>query len=181
MIFTETGLAGAFIVDLERLDDGRGFFARSWCQAEFEARGLLTRIVQCNVSRNFDKGTLRGLHYQVAPYSEAKLVRCTRGAIYDVIVDLRRHSPTYCRHFGIELTEDNQRALFVPEDFAHGFVTLVDDSEVFYQMSQFYHPEAASGVRWDDPAFGITWPVRPAVMSPRDASYEDFRCADGAR
>jgi dTDP-4-dehydrorhamnose 3,5-epimerase len=178
MQFTPTGLTGAFVVELERQEDERGFFARSWCQEEFEAQGIPGKIVQCNVSGNRRRGTLRGLHYQAAPYAEAKLVRCTMGAIYDVIVDLRHDSPTRCKYFGTELTADNRRAVFVPEGFAHGFLTLVDDSEVFYQMSQFYHPGAARGIRWDDPAFGIVWPDRPAVISPRDASYLRF---DGSR
>jgi dTDP-4-dehydrorhamnose 3,5-epimerase len=175
MVFTETGLKGSFIVDLERVEDDRGFFARSWCRHEFEARGLNAKLAQCNVSRNRIKGTLRGLHYQVPPHAEAKLVRCTRGAIYDVMVDLRLRSDTFLRHFGCVLTEDNHRALYIPEGFGHGFLTLVDGSEVFYQMSHFYHPAAARGLRWNDPSLSISWPEQVAVISERDGSYPDFR------
>jgi len=174
MVFTETGLAGAFLLDVERHGDERGFFARSWCHDEFAAHGLNPRLVQCSISRNRMKGTLRGLHYQSAPCAEAKLIRCTMGAIYDAIVDLRPGSPTRGRYFGAVLTADNHRALYVPEGFAHGFLTLAVDSEVLYQMSEYYHPEAAGGVRWNDPAFGIAWPDRPVVISDRDASYPDF-------
>jgi len=175
MLFRETGLNGAFVIDLERLEDSRGFFARSWCQREFEQRGLNPSLVQCNVSRNRLKCTLRGMHYQASPFEEAKLVRCTRGAIYDVIVDLRPSSGTYLRHFGAKLSEDNHRSLYVPEGFAHGFLTLSDDSEVFYQMSQFYEPAAARGIRWDDPALRIAWPEAVMVISDRDRTYADFQ------
>jgi dTDP-4-dehydrorhamnose 3,5-epimerase len=175
MVFAETGLSGAYVVDPERHVDERGFFARSWCSREFEARGLNACIVQCNVSRNTMRGTLRGMHYQTPPHAEVKLVRCTKGAIYDVIVDLRQNSATYLSHFGIELTADNHRALYIPEGFAHGFLTLEDHSEVFYQMSAFYAPNAARGVRWNDPAFGIEWPQPVMVISSRDRDYPDFR------
>jgi dTDP-4-dehydrorhamnose 3,5-epimerase len=175
VIFGATPLAGAVVVDLERREDERGFFARSFCRREFEAHGLDPDVLQCNVSFNRRRGTLRGLHWQEAPHGEAKLVRVTRGALWDVIVDLRPDSPTYCRWFGVELTSDNRRALFIPSGFAHGFQTLGDDVEVFYQMSAFYVPEAQRGVRWNDPAFGIEWPILPPFLSERDATYPDFR------
>lgn len=174
MIFTETPLKGAFMVELERLEDERGFFARAWCQREFEAHGLNPRLVQCNVSFNKQQGTLRGMHYQAAPFEEAKLVRCTTGAIYDVIIDLRTDSATFKQYFGITLTPEGRNMLFVPEGFAHGFLTLADNSEVFYQMSEFYAPGYGRGVRWDDPAFGIAWPEPVQVISERDAAYPDF-------
>ncbi len=172
MIFSETKLAGAFIIEPERLEDERGFFARTWCQREFEAHGLNPRLVQCSISFNRKKATLRGMHYQVAPYEEAKLVRCTRGAIYDVIVDLRPESPTFKQWVGVELTVENRRMLYIPEGVAHGFQTLADNTEVFYQMSEFYHPESARGVRWDDPEFGIEWPMTPTAISDKDCAYQ---------
>ena len=171
MIFSETGLKGAFIIEPERLEDKRGFFARTFCQEEFDAHGLNSRFVQCNISFNKKKGTLRGMHYQAAPYEEVKLVRCTMGATYDVIIDLRPHSPTYKRWVPVELGANNRTTLYVPKGFAHGFQTLEDNTEVFYQMSEFYHVECARGVRWDDPAFGIKWPLEPQCISPQDASY----------
>ncbi len=174
MVFTETALPGAFVVDVVRYQDERGFFARSWCEREFAARGLETRLVQCSVSRNTQRGTLRGMHYQAAPHEEVKLVRCTHGAIYDVIVDLRPQSPTFRRFFGVELSADNHRALYIPAGCAHGFLTLTDAAEVYYQMSAFYEPSAARGVRWNDPAFGIVWPEPVRVISPRDRDYPDF-------
>jgi dTDP-4-dehydrorhamnose 3,5-epimerase len=174
MLFTKTGLESAFIVDVERHEDERGFFARSWCAREFEAHGLNPRLVQCNVSRNRVKGTLRGMHYQVAPHREAKLVRCTAGAVHDVIIDLRPESPTCRRHFGMVLCAENHRALYVPEGFAHGYLTLEDNSEVFYQMSEFHEAAAARGVRWNDPAFGISWPAEVRVISDRDRGYPDY-------
>src|SRR5262245_60677259 len=161
MIFQNTPLAGACLLEIEPHCDERGFFARSWCRDEFAAHGLDTRLVQCSISRNRLKGTLRGLHFQAAPHAEAKLVRCTMGAIYDVIVDLRPGSPTLCRHYGAMLTAENHRALYVPEGFAHGFLTLADESEVLYQMSEFYHADSSRGVRWNDSAFGIPWPNAP--------------------
>lgn len=175
MIFTETPLKGAYVIDPERLADERGFFARTWCRREFEAHGLDPGLAQCNISFNHARGTLRGMHYQAAPHAEAKLVRCTTGAIYDVIVDLRRESSTFCGWFAAELSADNRKMLYIPEGFAHGFLTLTDNTEIFYQISEYYIPESARGVRWDDPAFAISWPVRPEVMSPRDSSYPDFR------
>lgn len=174
MIFMETPLVGAFIIEPERREDERGFFARTWCQREFTAHGLNPRLVQCNISFNKKKGTLRGMHYQAAPYEEAKLVRCTYGAIYDVIVDLRPASPTFKQYFGVTLTAEARNALYIPEGFAHGFLTLADESEIFYQMSEFYAPDYAGGVRWDDPAFGINWPASVQVISERDAAYPDF-------
>jgi dTDP-4-dehydrorhamnose 3,5-epimerase len=171
MIFTETPLVGAFVVEPERIADERGFFARTWCVNEFAARGLETRLVQCNVSYNARRGTLRGMHFQAAPHEEVKLVRCTAGAIYDVIVDLRPGSPTRHQWFGVELTAANRLALYIPAGFAHGFQTLEDESEVFYQMAEFYHPESARGVRYDDPAFGIAWPLPVSVIGVRDAAY----------
>jgi dTDP-4-dehydrorhamnose 3,5-epimerase len=165
------------IVDVESHADERGFFARSWCTREFAERGLNPSVVQCNVSGNTAKGTLRGMHYQVAPHAEVKLVRCTKGAVYDVIIDLRVGSSTFLRHVGVELTADNHRALYIPEGFAHGFITLQDNSEVFYQMSAFYEPMAACGVRWNDPIFGIDWPLPVAVISTRDREYPDFKPA----
>ena len=175
MLFRETKLPGAFVIDLQKHEDERGFFARSWCRKEFEAHGLDPRTVQCNVSFNKVKGTLRGMHYQVAPYAEAKLVRCTRGAIYDVIIDLRRGSATYKQYVSEVLSSNNYKALFVPEGFAHGFQTLEDNSEVFYQMSEFYSPEHQRGLRYNDPAFKISWPIDATVISDRDRNYEDFR------
>lgn len=172
--FTETKLKGAFVIEPERLEDERGFFARTWCQKEFQEHGLNSRLRQCNISYNKKKGTLRGMHYQVAPHEEAKLIRCTQGAIYDVIVDLRRDLPTFMHYAAVILTEDNRKALYVPEGLAHGFQTLTDDTEVLYQMSEFYAPECSRGVRWDDPAFVIEWPPANRTISERDRSYPDF-------
>jgi dTDP-4-dehydrorhamnose 3,5-epimerase len=175
VIFEETRLSGAFLVDLERREDSRGFFARTWCANEFADHGLTTEVVQANVSFNPRQATLRGMHFQRAPHAETKLVRCTRGAIYDVVVDLRPDSDTYKQWLGVELTADNRRALFVPEGFAHGYQTLVPDAEVFYQVSEYYTPGAEGGVRWDDPAFGIEWPDPDnAFLSDKDRSWPDF-------
>jgi len=173
VIFSETALKGAWLVDLQRINDERGFFARSFCQEEFAALGLKTGVAQCNISFNRLKGTLRGMHFQLPPKAEAKLVRCTRGAIHDVIIDLRPASVTYCQWISVELTGANHRALYIPEGFAHGFQTLEDDSEVFYQMYEFFAPQYASGVRWDDPAFGIEWPLTNPIISEKDLSYHD--------
>jgi len=170
VLFIETKLAGVYIIELEKIEDDRGFFARTFCQREFEAHGLNPRIAQCSVSFNRRKGTLRGMHYQVAPYEESKLVRCTMGAIYDVAVDLRPDSLTHKQWMAVELTEDNRRALYIPAGCAHGFQTLEDNSEVFYQMSEVYHPECARGLRWNDPVFGIQWPSETLVASARDSS-----------
>jgi len=174
MIFIETKLKGAFIIEPEPLGDERGFFARTFDQKEFEAHGLNPRVMQCNISFNKKKGTLRGMHYQIAPYQEAKLVCCTKGAIYDVALDLRLDSPTLKQWIAVELTAENRRMLYIPEGFAHGFQTLEDNTEVFYQMSEFYHPESAKGVRWNDPAFGIVWPDDIRVISDKDRQYTDF-------
>jgi len=175
MIFFETELKGAFIIEPERLEDERGFFARSFCKNEFKDHGLNANMAQCNISFNKSKGTMRGMHLQVPPKEEAKLVRCTMGAIYDVIVDLRNDSPTYRVHTGATFTVENRKMLYVPEGFAHGFITLEDNTEVFYQMSEFYAPECARGYRWNDPAFGIDWPGKVAVISERDRNYPDFK------
>jgi len=174
VIFTETTLKGAFLIDLEKLEDSRGFFARTWCQREFETHGITFRQVQCNVSYNKKKGVLRGMHFQSAPHEEAKLLCCTRGAIFDVIIDLRPASPTFSQHISAVLTAENRRMIYVPEGFAHGFQTLQDDTEIFYQMSERYAPEYAKGVRWNDPAFGIQWPEDEQLISDRDQSYLDF-------
>jgi dTDP-4-dehydrorhamnose 3,5-epimerase len=178
LIFTETRLKGAYIIGLEKRADERGFFARSWCEREFAEHNLNPRTVQCNISFNTRKGTLRGMHYQVAPSAEAKLVRCTQGAIYDVIIDLRPDSPTFKQAVAETLTAQDHKMLYVPEGFAHGFLTLEDNSEIFYQMSEFYSPQHARGVRWNDPAFGIEWPIRNPSMADRDRNYSDFSADD---
>jgi dTDP-4-dehydrorhamnose 3,5-epimerase len=175
VIFEQTRLEGAFLVDLERREDERGFFARTWCADEFADHGLVNSVAQANVSWNAKQGTLRGMHFQHPPHAETKLVRCTRGAIYDVIVDLRSDSETYKQWLGVELTDENRRGLFVPEGFAHGYQTLVPDSEIIYQVSAAYAPQAEGGVRWDDPAFGIEWPdAGNALLSDKDRSWPDF-------
>lgn len=174
MKFAEVGLPGVRLIEPERMHDERGFFARTWCRREFEAAGLDPKLVQCSISYNQRRGTLRGMHYQSAPSAEAKLVRCTAGAIYDVALDLRPDSPTFKQWRGVELTADNRHALYIPPGFAHGFLTLRDDTEVLYQMSEFFAPECARGVRWNDPAFGIQWPGEVVVISERDRSYPDF-------
>ncbi len=174
MIFTETELKGAFLIEPERREDPRGFFARTWCEKEAMANGINSRVVQCNISFNHRKGTLRGMHYQKPPFEEAKLVRCTMGAIHDVIIDLRPDSPTFKRHIAVILSAENRIMLYIPEAFAHGFQTLDDNTEVFYQMSQFYMPEYAAGVRWNDPAFGIEWPPDEQIINERDRNYPDF-------
>lgn len=174
MIFKETKLKGAYIIEIDPIVDKRGFFARSFCAKEFERYGLNPSIAQCNISYNEKKGTLRGMHYQVAPHEEAKLVRCTMGAIYDVALDLRPYSPTFKQWVATELSANNRRMFYIPEGVAHGFLTLEDHTEVFYQMSEFYHPESTRGVRWDDPAFGIQWPIPPLLIGSRDESYQEF-------
>jgi dTDP-4-dehydrorhamnose 3,5-epimerase len=181
MHFHDTPLAGACVIEIERLADERGFFGRSFCPREFAQHGIEMRVVQCNVSFNARRGTLRGMHFQAAPKGEPKLVRCTRGAIFDVVVDLRPESPTHRRWFGVELSAANLRQLFIPIGLAHGFVTLADDSEVFYQMGEFFSPEHARGVRWNDPAFGIEWPIEPAVISSKDQNYADYRPTEPPR
>lgn len=174
MRFIETGLQGAVVVEIEKMSDPRGFFARTWCRKEFEAQGLDTDAMQANTSFNHRKGTLRGMHYQTDPFGETKLVRCTQGAIYDVIIDLRSDSPTYLRWFGVELTADNFRMLFVPKTFAHGFQTLADNSVVTYQVGQFYTPGAERGIRYDDPAFCISWPIAVSVISDKDKNWPSY-------
>ena len=174
MIFVETKLKGAHIIEPEKREDERGFFARSWCEREFAEHGLNPHTVQCNISFNKKRGTLRGMHYQVEPCAEAKLVRCTQGAIYDVIIDLRLGSPTFSQHIAEVLTAKNHKMLYVPEGFAHGFQALEDQTEVFYQMSGFYAPQFARGIRWNDPAFGIEWPIGEPIVLERDATYPDF-------
>jgi dTDP-4-dehydrorhamnose 3,5-epimerase len=174
MKFYETKLPGVFEISIEPMSDERGFFARSWCQKEFEAHGLNRSLSQCNISVNKRKGTLRGVHYQAEPYPETKLVRCTRGAIYDVIVDLRPASQTFKQWVAIVLTADKRNMAYVPEGCAHGFLTLEDEAEVFYQMSGFYDAASARGVRWNDPAFQIEWPAKVEVISERDGSYPNF-------
>src|SRR5579864_5236901 len=174
MIFTDTPVAGAWIVDIDPRRDDRGFFARAFCRDEFARHGLNPHVEQCNVARTVHAGTLRGLHYQVAPHAEAKLVQCTAGAIFDVAVDLRAGSATFRRWVGVELTGDNHRMLYIPEGCAHGYLTLRDRSETFYQVSAAYAPAAERGVRWNDPAFAIAWPVEPTIVHARDAAYPDF-------
>jgi dTDP-4-dehydrorhamnose 3,5-epimerase len=175
MIFTELALAGTFVIDLEKREDDRGFFARAWCADEFMAHGLNPRLVQVNLSFNERAGTLRGMHFQRAPHEEAKCVRCTRGAIYDVVLDLRPESATYKRWASLELTAENRRMLYVPEGCAHGYQTLVPETETLYQVSAFYAPESEGGVRWDDPTFAIDWPdTSERVVSAKDASWPDF-------
>ena len=171
MRFTETLLKGAFIIDLEPLHDERGMFARAWCQREFEAQGLKVTWLQNNVSLNYKKGTIRGMHYQAPPDEEVKLVRCTKGSIYDVIVDLRPNSPTFCQYATVMLSAENRRALYIPQGFAHGFQTLSDDSELFYHMSAFYQSGSARGFRWDDTTVGIRWPEPLTVISDKDRSW----------
>jgi dTDP-4-dehydrorhamnose 3,5-epimerase len=180
MRFTETALEGAFIIDIERREDERGFFARTFCTREFEAHGLKPTFVQCHTSLNHRAGTLRGMHYQVAPAAETKLVRCTSGAICDIIVDLRPASPTYLEHVAVELTADGGRQLYVPEMFAHGFVTLAEHTEIAYQVGGFYAPEHERGLRYDDPALGISWPVTVRVISRKDANWPLMAAGTGA-
>jgi dTDP-4-dehydrorhamnose 3,5-epimerase len=175
VIFRETSLKDVFIIEPERIEDERGFFARAWCKKEFEAHGLNPCVVQINLSFSKKRSTLRGMHYQGVPHQEAKLFRCIRGAIYDVIIDLRPASPTYLKWIGVELTADNRKMLYVPEGFAHGYQTLVDNTEVLYPVSQFYSPESERGVRWNDPTFGIEWPDRDnVVISQKDKSWPGY-------
>ena len=174
MIFRDTALKGAYLIEPEPIHDERGFFARTFCRREFESHGLNPNLVQCSLSYNANKGTLRGMHYQAPPHEEAKVIRCTSGAVYDVIVDLRRTSPTFRKWMGVELTAANRKMLYVPEGMAHGFITLTNDTEMFYQMSEFFDPACARGVRWNDPVFGIRWPETPHTVSGRDQGYPDF-------
>jgi dTDP-4-dehydrorhamnose 3,5-epimerase len=175
MEFLKTKLPGVFEIRIEAKPDERGFFARTWCQEEFEARGLAGNLVQCSLSFNKWKGTLRGMHYQIAPYEETKVIRCTQGAIYDVVLDLRPKSPAFKAWVAVELTAEKRNMIYVPQGCAHGFLTLEDRSEVTYQISEFQHGESARGVRWDDPAFQIKWPARVEVISERDRTYPDFQ------
>lgn len=174
MIFHPTPLAGAYVIEPERKSDHRGFFARVWCRNELRAHGLKTELVQSNIGFSHRKGTLRGLHFQVAPHPEVKIVRCTRGAMYDVIVDLRPQSPTCRQWFGIELTEDNGKMLYVPEGFAQGYLTLQDSTEMNYHATEFFDPKSAMGFRYNDPAFGITWPMDATVISEQDKNWPDY-------
>ncbi|WP_439481872.1 dTDP-4-dehydrorhamnose 3,5-epimerase [Cyclobacterium plantarum] len=174
MIFTETELKGAFILEVERIVDERGFFGRTFCQKEFEKHGLETGIAQANMSFNKKKGTVRGMHYQVAPYQETKLVKCTSGAIYDIIIDLREDSSTYGKWIGVELSGENNRMLYVPKDFAHGFITLEDNTSIQYLVSQFYTPGSERGIKWDDPKFDLKWPIEVSVISEKDNSHPYF-------
>lgn len=174
MKFTEIPLKGAFIVELEKRGDDRGFFARAFCANEFAQHGLSNHMVQINDSLSATKGTLRGMHYQLAPKAETKIVRCIRGALYDAILDIRKDSPTFGQSFGVELSADNRRMLYVPKGFAHGFITLVNDTEAFYLVDEFYSPEHERGIRWNDPKFGIQWPMNPTVLSDKDRNQRDF-------
>ncbi|MUL38127.1 dTDP-4-dehydrorhamnose 3,5-epimerase [Gloeocapsopsis dulcis] len=171
MRFSETSLKGAYIIDIEEKPDHRGFFARTYCAEEFAAHGLKATVAQCNLSFNHHKGTLRGMHYQVAPACETKLVRCIQGAIYDVIIDMRPESPTYLQHIGVELSAQNRRALYVPEMFAHGYQALTDGAEVVYQVGEFYTPGYERGLRYDDPVLGIDWPLPVSDISVKDAAW----------
>lgn len=175
MKFNKTAILGAYIIELEKVGDGRGFFARAWCQKEFREHDLVTQFVQCNLSFNKRGNTLRGMHYQSAPLEEVKLVRCTRGAIFDVIIDLRPESSTFLKWIGVELTSDNYNMLYIPEGFAHGYLTLTEEAEVFYQVSQFYSPGHERGVRWNDPVFKIDWPIDgDLVISEKDNNWPNF-------
>jgi dTDP-4-dehydrorhamnose 3,5-epimerase len=174
MIFNETPLAGVYVIDMEKRGDERGFFARAFCEREFAERGLANRFVQANNSLSARKGTLRGMHYQLAPKAETKFVRCIRGALQDVVIDLRRDSSTFGQSFGAELTAENRRMMVVPKGFAHGFITLTDDTEAFYLVDEFYAPECERGIRWNDPKFAIQWPIEPVVISEKDQNYRDF-------
>jgi dTDP-4-dehydrorhamnose 3,5-epimerase len=174
LIFTETRLRGAFIIDIERREDTRGFFARAFCQKEFKAHGLNPTIAQANIASNIRRGTLRGMHFQFPPAAETKLVRCTRGAILDIIVDLRPESATYLQHVAVELNEDNQRALYVPERFAHGYQALADKTDTSYQVGEFYTPEAESGLLHDDPRLGLKWPLPVSVISEKDLKFRQL-------
>jgi dTDP-4-dehydrorhamnose 3,5-epimerase len=174
MTFVETSIPGVYEIRINAIPDERGFFARTWCRNEFEEHGLESVLLQCNISYNARKGTLRGMHSQAAPFGESKLVRCTQGAIYDVVLDLRPQSPSFKKWIAVTLTGENRNMVYVPKGCAHGFLTLQDQTEVFYQMSEVYNAESARGVRWDDPAFHISWPEKVEVISERDRSYPDF-------
>ena len=179
MLFIETKLKNAFIIEPERIEDHRGFFARAWCKNEFEAHGLNARLVQCNLSFNRYQDTIRGMHYQESPHEETKIVRCTRGAIFDVIIDLRRESATYLKWIGVELTAENRKMLYIPEGFAHGYQTLENNTEIFYQTSQFFSPESERGMRWDDPTIAIEWRVSDNfVISEKDRNWQEYVVED---
>lgn len=175
MKFTKTEFDGLLIIEPEKRSDERGFFARTWCLNEFTEQGLVSNLAQSSISFNVKKGTLRGMHYQIEPYSETKVVRCTMGAIFDVVIDLRTDSATYLKWLGVELSAENHLSLYIPVGFAHGFQTLIDSTEVYYMISEFYHPECTRGLRWDDPAIGIKWPSKPVVILEKDSNYLDFR------
>lgn len=174
MKFIQTKLNNAYIIKLEPIEDARGFFVRSFCQKEFEKLGLNSKIVQCNISYNQKAGTLRGMHYQLQPCSETKIISCIKGSIYDVIIDLKKDSPTYLQWISVELSEKNRKMLYIPENFAHGFQTLQDDTYIYYQMGNFYEPGSASGIRFNDPTFNIDWPIENNIISDKDLSYADF-------
>jgi len=174
MRFIPTPIVGAYVVEPELVEDERGFFARTYCRDEFVANGLNPDLLQCSISFNKRRGTLRGMHYQKAPYAETKLVRCTQGAIFDVIIDLNSESASYKKWFGVELTAEKRNALYIPPGLAHGFQTLSDNTEILYQISELYRPEYSGGLRWDDPDFGINWPEQITIMSQRDKNYPDF-------
>lgn len=174
MIFTELKLKGAFLIEIKKIEDDRGFFGRTWCNNEFEEHGLNAQIKQINTSLSLRKGTIRGMHYQVDPYQETKFIRCTRGRVFDVIVDLRPESPTFLQWVGNELTQDNYRMIYVPENFAHGLLSLEDNSEVYYPVTEFYTPGAERGIRWNDKALSIDWPIPVDVVSEKDAGHPDF-------
>ena len=174
MIFTETTVNDAYIVELDKREDHRGFFARTWDKNEFEEHNLNSNLVQCNVSFSKKRGTLRGMHYQKKPFEESKLIRCTKGKIFDVIIDLRTHSSTFKKWFGVELTQENYKMLYVPEGFAHGFQSLEDNSEIIYQVSEFYTPNSELGIHWNDPAFNITWPIEEKTITEKDNSWKLF-------
>lgn len=174
MEFKDTNISGLYTIDLEKIEDERGFFARAFCKAEFDNMGIESNVVQANMSFNKVAGTIRGMHYQKSPYQETKFIRCLNGSIYDVVIDLRKDSPTYLQSFGIELTSKNKTALFVPKDFAHGFITLQDNTEVMYLVSQTYVPGAEEGIRWNDPLFAIKWPMEPTEISSKDANWDDY-------
>jgi dTDP-4-dehydrorhamnose 3,5-epimerase len=176
-----TPLAGLFVIEPQRIDDARGFFTRTWCRRDFESHGLNTDLAQCSIAHNHAKGTLRGMHFQAEPHAEVKLVRVTFGSLFDVAIDLRQHSPTFCKWFGVELSADNLKALYIPKGFAHGYITLTDNTQVAYQMSEFYAPDAGRGVRYNDPAFGIDWPGEVRIINDRDANYADFATTSDAR
>jgi len=174
MIFTETELKGAYLIQIKKIEDDRGFFGRAWCENEFREAGINPTIRQINTSLSYKKGTIRGMHYQIDPYQEAKFIRCTRGRIFDVMIDLRPESPTFMKWLGHELSENNYTMAFVPENFAHGFVTLEDNCEVYYPVTEFYTPGSERGIRYNDPAFEIHWPIDIEVVSEKDLSHPDF-------